>query len=185
MAGGMTISFNPSAYAPLANPIFTGTLTAAAATFSGQVTSNGTAPVIYVDGTVNGNFRGLSLRNNGTEFMTITGQYTNGEMRYDSGGAVYTGFHAFRCGTAGETTRITSTNVSVASGTAIPAGGTAGVGVVMSSATNFGVFFGSGVPTLSAAKGSLYLRSDGSSTITRAYINTDGATTWTALTTVG
>jgi hypothetical protein len=67
--------------------------------------------------------------------------------------------------------------------TAIPAGGTTGAGVRVSSATNFGVFFGSGAPTLSAAKGSLYLRSDGSTTNDRMYVNTDGATTWTAVTT--
>lgn len=67
--------------------------------------------------------------------------------------------------------------------TAVPAGGTAGTGVLLSSATNFGIFFGSGAPTLSAAKGSLYLRSDGTTTNDRAYINTDGGTTWTALTT--
>ena len=46
-----------------------------------------------------------------------------------------------------------------------------------------GIYAGSGAPTLSAAKGSLYLRTDGSSTSTRAYINTDGATTWTNLVT--
>jgi hypothetical protein len=46
-----------------------------------------------------------------------------------------------------------------------------------------GIFFGTGAPTFSAGKGSLYLRSDGSSTSTRAYINTDGATTWAAVTT--
>lgn len=68
-------------------------------------------------------------------------------------------------------------------GTAIPAGGTAGSGYRFSSATNFGVFFGSGVPTLSAAQGSLYMRSDGSSTSTRLYVNTDGATAWTNVTT--
>lgn len=67
--------------------------------------------------------------------------------------------------------------------TAIPAGGTAGAGFMFSSTVNFGVFFGSGAPTLAAAKGSLYLRSDGSATNNRAYINTDGGTTWTALTT--
>lgn len=67
--------------------------------------------------------------------------------------------------------------------TAIPAGGTAGKGVKFSSTSNFGVFFGSGAPSLSAAKGSLYLRSDGSGTTDRAYINTDGGTTWTAITT--
>ena len=70
------------------------------------------------------------------------------------------------------------------SGTAIPAGGTAGAGLRFSSTSNFGVFFGSGAPTLAAAKGSLYLRSDGSGTTDRAYINTNGSTTWTALTTV-
>ena len=48
---------------------------------------------------------------------------------------------------------------------------------------NLGVFFGSGAPTLSAAQGSLYLRTDGSSTSTRMYVNTNGTTTWTAVTT--
>lgn len=47
-----------------------------------------------------------------------------------------------------------------------------------------GIYFGSGAPTISAGQGSLYLRTDGSSTITRAYINTNGGTTWTPLTTV-
>lgn len=67
--------------------------------------------------------------------------------------------------------------------TAIPSGGAAGAGLMVSSTGNFGVFFGSGVPTLQAAKGSLYLRSDGSSTSTRMYVNTDGGTAWTAVTT--
>lgn len=70
------------------------------------------------------------------------------------------------------------------SATATPAGGTTGAGIKMSTTANFGVFFGSGAPTLTAAKGSLYLRRDGTSTNNRAYINTDGGTTWTALTTV-
>jgi len=44
---------------------------------------------------------------------------------------------------------------------------------------------GSGDPngTLTAPQGSLFLRRDGSSTSTRAYINTDGATAWTNITT--
>jgi len=90
-------------------------------------------------------------------------------------------------------TRLTISSASVTSpisliahnATAIPAGGTAGAGVMFSSTANYGVFFGSGAPSLSAAKGSLYLRSDGTGTSNRAYINTDGSTTWTALTTVG
>src|SRR5262249_6401133 len=77
----------------------------------------------------------------------------------------------------------TSSNVILVPATAIPAGGTTGVGYTFSSTANFGVFFGSGAPTLSAAKGSFYLRSDGSATNNRAYINTDGGTTWTAIST--
>ena len=49
--------------------------------------------------------------------------------------------------------------------------------------TTPGLYSGAGAPTISAAQGSLYLRTDGSSTSTRAYINTNGATTWTAITT--
>lgn len=79
---------------------------------------------------------------------------------------------------------VTATGALTAnSGTAIPAGGANTLGVKATSTANFGVFFGSGAPTLSAAKGSLYLRSDGSTTNDRAYINSDGGTTWTALTT--
>jgi hypothetical protein len=50
-------------------------------------------------------------------------------------------------------------------------------------ATSPGVYSGAGAPSFTAAKGSLYLRTDGSSTSTRAYINTDGASTWTSVTT--
>lgn len=46
-----------------------------------------------------------------------------------------------------------------------------------------GFFVGSGAPTFAASKGSLYIRTDGSSTSTRMYINTNGSTTWTNFTT--
>lgn len=75
----------------------------------------------------------------------------------------------------------TSGQISAFNTTAVPVGGTGGAGYVFSSVANFGVFFGSGAPTLGAAKGSLYLRSDGSATNNRMYVNTDGATTWTAV----
>lgn len=67
--------------------------------------------------------------------------------------------------------------------TAAPSGGTAGSGIKLSSTSNFGMFWGSGAPTLSAAQGSLYLRRDGSSTSTRLYVNTNGTTGWTNVTT--
>jgi hypothetical protein len=82
----------------------------------------------------------------------------------------------------------TSGNGAFNNSTAIPAGGLSSVGIfATSSSTNFGVFFGSGAPTLSAAQGSIYLRSDGTTTNNRAYINSSSGsgTTWTALITAG
>jgi hypothetical protein len=67
--------------------------------------------------------------------------------------------------------------------TAIPAGGAADTGIELSSTAHFGIFFGSGAPTLSAGQGSIYLRSDGSSGSTRIYVNTNSSTGWTNVTT--
>ena len=61
---------------------------------------------------------------------------------------------------------------------ATPAGGTA---AYLMGASNVGIYFGSGAPTVSANKGSLYLRTDGSTTNDRMYVNTNGGTTWTAV----
>jgi len=77
---------------------------------------------------------------------------------------------------------LTSTgNITADSATAPVAGGAAAF--LATSTAGLGVYFGSGAPTVSAAQGSLYLRTDGSSTSTRAYINTNGTTDWTAITT--
>jgi hypothetical protein len=73
--------------------------------------------------------------------------------------------------------------ITLQSAVAVPAGGSAAASVLMSSTAALGVYFGSGAPTVSAAQGSLYIRTDGSSTSTRAYINTNGTTGWTAVTT--
>lgn len=73
--------------------------------------------------------------------------------------------------------------LSIQNASAIPAGGASGFGYLFTSTANFGIFPGIGVPTLSAAKGSLYLRADGSAANNRMYINTDGATGWTPVTT--
>lgn len=73
--------------------------------------------------------------------------------------------------------------LTVCAGGGLVAGGTTGTGLKFANFANFGVFFGSGVPTLTAAKGSLYLRSDGTTTNDRMYVNTNGSTTWTAVNT--
>ena len=80
----------------------------------------------------------------------------------------------------GATVTVTG-NVTADSGTAPVAGGAASF--LATSTSGLGIYFGSGAPTVSAAQGSLYLRTDGSSTSTRAYVNSDGATTWVAITT--
>ena len=88
---------------------------------------------------------------------------------------------------AGSFTSVSSTSststgtLTAISGTAITAGGSAAV--LATSTARFGVFLGSGAPTIAAAQGSLYLRSDGSSASTRLYVNSDGSTTWVAVTT--
>lgn len=73
---------------------------------------------------------------------------------------------------------ITATN-----GTAATAGGAEALRLGSGASGVTGIYTGSGAPTVSAPKGSLYLRTDGSGTGDRAYINTNGTTTWTALTT--
>lgn len=73
--------------------------------------------------------------------------------------------------------------VTVAAATATPAAGSTSARLLFGTTAGFGIYYGSGAPTVSAAQGSLYLRSDGTS-VTRAYINTDGSTTWTALVSV-
>jgi hypothetical protein len=55
--------------------------------------------------------------------------------------------------------------------------------IQMTSTAGLGVYAGANAPTVSAAKGSLYLRTNGSTTNDRMYVNTDGGTTWTAVTT--
>ena len=110
-------------------------------------------------------------------YLTLTGGATGATVTIGTGGSDTDRSIAINPGGAGI---LSTTAPFVAlSGTAIPAGGTAGAGVRVSSTSNFGVFFGSGAPSLSAAKGSLYLRSDGSGTADRLYVNTNGATTWT------
>jgi hypothetical protein len=71
--------------------------------------------------------------------------------------------------------------VTAKSATATPAGGAQAIGLGTTAA--LGIYYGSGAPTISAGKGSLYLRSDGSGVSDRMYVNTDAGTTWTAVTT--
>jgi hypothetical protein len=115
------------------------------------------------------NNTGVSLNGNSTNCILVGMTLVNNTTDVSDSG---TGNNVIIADTGGMT---------LARNKAIPAGGSAGVGYKISATTNFGVFAGSGAPTLTAAQGSMYLRSDGSSTVTRAYINTAGTTVWTAI----
>lgn len=69
--------------------------------------------------------------------------------------------------------------------TATPAAASSVAALLFSTTALLGVFWGTGSPNtaLTAAKGSLYLRTDGSTTNDRIYTNTDGSTAWTNITT--
>lgn len=64
--------------------------------------------------------------------------------------------------------------------TAPVAGGDANSAFTLTSSL-IGIYAGTGAPTIAAAKGSLYMRADGSTTNDRMYVNTDGSTGWTAV----
>lgn len=79
------------------------------------------------------------------------------------------------------TTLAATGNVTADSASALVAGG-ASAFIATNTAVGMGVYVGSGAPTVAAAKGSIYLRSDGSSASTRLFVS-DGGTTWIAVTT--
>lgn len=75
----------------------------------------------------------------------------------------------------------TSSTISIQTGVAISS--TATQAINMSSASSFGIFFGTGVPSITTAtQGSVYLNGSGSSTSSRMYIFSS-ASTWIAVTT--
>ena len=176
----------------------TSTITSAANITGGNILTGGLVSVTgnITGGNINygignvtgtGNVIGGNLLTGG--LISVTGNITGGNVL---GGAnvnaiTHTGTTASLSGNVTGGNVLSSAvlsavgNATILSGTAIPAGGTTGAGYKLSSTANLGVFFGSGAPTLSAAKGSLYLRTDGSTTNNRMYVNTDGITTWTAV----
>jgi hypothetical protein len=116
----------------------------------------------------NTNFSGPVRSENGFQTISINGT---------TGAVTVTGTF----GAATSVTTLTATgNITADSATAPAAGGMAAF--LASSTANFGIYVGSGAPTVAAAKGSFYLRTDGSSASTRLYVS-DGGTTWIAVTT--
>lgn len=149
---------------------------AAASGFVG-LTAGGTTPAGMV---ISGNI--IALYGQGTEQVRIIGAVGANRfitMSGSNGGDPRIGTSAGSLLLTSQT--ICNNNVYAANAVAITAGGAQCFG--MTTTSTMGIYAGSGAPTVAAAKGSIYLRSDGTTTNNRAYINSDGGTTWTALTT--
>lgn len=128
----------------------------------------------------NTTFSGPVRSQNG--FETITIDSTTGAVTTTATIGAATSVTSVTASGAVTADSVSAANLITAdSGTAPVAGGAAAY--LMTSTAGLGIYVGSGAPTVSAAKGSIYLRTDGSSTSTRLYVNTDGATTWTNVTT--
>lgn len=149
-----------------------GSASSSSPTFGVRRESGTTAPLFEVEAAI-GSFTGTSIQASNTLESSASFDLFRGVTDSDGDGSGAS--TVFKVNGLG--------SVNVTADLAIQAGGAAGYGLLFGSTTNFGIFVGSGAPTLSAAQGSLYLRSDGSSTSTRLYVNTNGSTTWTNVTT--
>jgi hypothetical protein len=175
-------------YAPLASPTFTGTVGAAAVTMTGQLTMNSAVPLICT-GTSDGADTTKLVLNGGGGIGTDRGAriVLNGneapayaEIDLDAGGAGW--INLLINGTL--TSRWLDTGGIEMLTTLTTTGGGAATGINFGISRVCGIFFGSGAPTITAPKGAFYMRTDGTGTNDRAYINTNGGTTWTAIVTV-
>ncbi len=154
-----------------------------AALFCSEGTYAGAGPAYF----------GMLFSDSGNEYLIVAQNVTvdadwvpSGDLTYDLGSpsarwqSIYTGGIS-----SGGTVSADNELLSQQGDSGPTAGGK--IAVTISSAVTsgkvFGVYWGSGAPTIGALQGSLYLRTDGSSTTTRAYINTDGDTTWTSIAT--
>jgi len=159
-------------------------LTAGGTTPAGMVIS-GDIIALYGQGAEQARITGTASAN---RYITLTGSAGGNPTIGTSAGSLAISCPVVVSPGSGNTFQILNGFLDVAgraqvlSNFALPAGGDTGV-VISATTSNIGIYFGSGAPTVLAAKGSIYLRSDGSATNNRMYVNTDGSTTWTAVTT--
>ena len=154
--GVIPIAADPTVLAPLANPVFTGDPRSTTPPTADNDTSIATTAFVKA--------QGYALTSALGSYLPLTGGSLTGPGNLCVAGTLgVTGAHTG--------TTITTSGRIKASNVAIPAGGTLGEGFMVSTTANWGIHFGSGLPNKAAAKGSLYLRSDGTGT---PYYNSDG-----------
>lgn len=98
------------------------------------------------------------------------------------GTSVFTGSHGI-VGTALVTGLLSVSGTAQLLNALAPISGGTAV-VLFSTTAGFGIYCGTGVPSVSAATGSLYIRIDGATATTRMYVNNSGTGTWTGVNTV-
>lgn len=139
-----------------------------------QVTAGGINYAIYFNGAATVHAAGS---------LTIEAAAANLTLRTSSSGTVaVTSIAVLTLSGATTATLNGTTSLALQSAIAIPSGGSTAGAVLLSSTAGFGIYFGSGVPTVSAAAGSLYIRTDNAGANLRLYSNTTGSTTWAAVT---
>lgn len=180
ITGNSTIGGTLVVTATIANPgSFVGTATTLAA-------------FVIIDGAIGGGniVSGLDLRQSGaTKARWWTDGNGNSAIEGLSGVRL---FMALQAASANNYVRVTPSNggnpivdtnggnlavtplTAFASGITIAGGATVGTSAI----TTIGVVSGTGAPSASMPQGTIYLRTDGTATNTRMYVNTTGSTVW-------
>ena len=74
------------------------------------------------------------------------------------------------------TATVSKATTTLAVGAGVAAGGSLTAGVTLATAATLGLFYGSGAPSLAAAQGSIYLRTDATGATSRLYVQGAAAT---------
>ena len=159
-----------------------------------SVTGSGSTNMIEITGTLNtsshANILQMDITRTNDDFASnfiLLKRGGSQQLAVDLYGSVITGGTVTASGVTSNNgiTMQVGGNLTTSTST-LTAGGDASKGkIIMYSGSTGGVEItaGTGAPTISAPKGSLYLRKDGTGTNDRIYVNTDGGTTWTYLVT--
>jgi hypothetical protein len=142
-----------------------------------------TNPAFNVDASTASSANGLNVKSSAAGsgvFLAAISSATNENISLNAKGS-----GSINIGTLSNGGILLGNTTTVVSNVGLQAGGASYAVLLFGSASGFGIYYGSGAPTVSAAQGSLYMRSDGSSTSTRFYVNNSSGsgTSWTAVTT--
>lgn len=166
------------------------TITSASATALSVGRLGATTPALLVDASTATSITGIKIKSAGTGAgvaISAIGEASNGALTIDaqgsgtiSLGATSTGNIVLTRATTGLSYSGTGT-ITARSATATPAAASA-VAAMCFGSDSICIYWGTGAPSATAAKGSLYIQTDGSSSSTRMFIN-NGTTNWVAVTT--